>query len=98
MKEQIKESLISFLSRKLFFSLIVLVMSGGLLFLDKLESNAFEMITISVVAAYLTSNVATKYTVTKNGFVADPSSDSSIDEVDEDHPLTNTPRGFIRSK
>lgn len=93
MIEKIKESLISFLSRKLFFSLVVFLTSGALLYVDKLESSAFEMITISVVAAYLTSNVATKYTVGKNGFTADMKHADT-----EDVDVINAPKGFIRSK
>ena len=60
-----------FVSRKLFFSVLVFVSSCFLLYHSKLSDGAFETISISVIAAYLTSNVATRYTAGRCKFVAE---------------------------
>lgn len=68
----LKGNLVAFVSRKLFFSLTIFGVCAWLLFVGRLESGAFETITISVVAVYLTSNIATRYTVEKGRLVAEP--------------------------
>nr|DAY39798.1 MAG TPA: hypothetical protein [Caudoviricetes sp.] len=103
MIEIIKRNLALFVSRKLFFSLFVFLSCCVLLDRGKLVSTSFEMITISIVAAYLTSNVATRYTVGRDGFTADsygqkrkalPSPDEETDEEPEEES-TMEERGFM---
>ena len=72
----------SFVSRKLFFSVLVFVSSCFLLYHSKLSDGAFEMISISVIAAYLTSNVATRcYTAGRDKFVAE--TDTHVSRTNE---------------
>ena len=67
----VKGNLIAFISRKLFFSLVIFGVCAWLLYAGKLNSDSFETITISIIAVYLTSNIATRYTVTKGKLMAD---------------------------
>lgn len=67
----LKGNLIAFVSRKLFFSLVIFGVCAWLLAIGKLESGSFETITISIIAVYLTSNIATRYTVSKGKLVAE---------------------------
>lgn len=67
----VKGNLIAFISRKLFFSLVIFGVCAWLLSAGKLNSDSFETITISIIAVYLTSNIATRYTVTKGKLMAD---------------------------
>lgn len=66
-----KGNLIAFISRKLFFSLVIFGVCAWLLSAGRLNSDSFETITISIIAVYLTSNIATRYTVTKGKLMAD---------------------------
>lgn len=66
----VKGNLIAFISRKLFFSLVIFGVCAWLLSAGKLNSDSFETITISIIAVYLTSNIATRYTVTKGKLMA----------------------------
>nr|DAY34841.1 MAG TPA: Low affinity iron permease [Bacteriophage sp.] len=67
----VKGNLIAFISRKLFFSLVIFGVCAWLLSAGRLNSDSFETITISIIAVYLTSNIATRYTVTKGKLMAD---------------------------
>lgn len=67
----VKGNLIAFISRKLFFSLLIFGVCAWLLSIGKLESGSFETITISIIAVYLTSNIATRYTVSKGKLIAE---------------------------
>lgn len=67
----VKGNLIAFISRKLFFSLVIFGVCAWLLSAGSLNSDSFETITISIIAVYLTSNIATRYTVTKGKLMAD---------------------------
>lgn len=80
----LKGNLVAFVSRKLFFSLLIFGVCAWLLSIGKLNSESFETITISIIAVYLTSNIATRYTVAKGKLVAESNQAKPSDPEPED--------------
>ena len=83
----VKGNLIAFISRKLFFSLLIFGVCAWLLSIGKLESGSFETITISIIAVYLTSNIATRYTVSKGKLVAEAGQGQLAPPRNETEPM-----------
>lgn len=83
----LKGNLVAFVSRKLFFSLLIFGVCAWLLSIGKLNSESFETITISIIAVYLTSNIATRYTVAKGKLVAESNQAKPSDPEPEDGPI-----------
>lgn len=82
----VKGNLIAFISRKLFFSLTIFGVCAWLLSIGRLNSDSFETITISIIAVYLTSNIATRYTVTKGKLIAEAEKEQSVAKRHDDEP------------
>lgn len=82
----VKGNLIAFISRKLFFSLTIFGVCAWLLSIGRLNSDSFETITISIIAVYLTSNIATRYTVTKGKLIAEAEKGQSVAKRHDDEP------------
>lgn len=82
----VKGNLIAFISRKLFFSLTIFGVCAWLLSIGRLNSDSFETITISIIAVYLTSNIATRYTVTKGKLIAEAAKEQSVAKRHDDEP------------
>lgn len=82
----VKGNLIAFISRKLFFSLTIFGVCAWLLSIGRLNSDSFETITISIIAVYLTSNIATRYTVAKGKLIAEAAKEQSVAKSHDDEP------------